>query len=145
MHAISLHLVHHAFEGTLMWWELNFNKLKPNRPLAIVAMHPQAKIFYLQPLWVGERLARKDFFLPCSGNTLSPTKDLTIVYILLDCSKCYLNQVWCWYLPLQWHLAHLILPRNAAHHVRAPRTNGQELPGYHTCTVKLTDKSAHII
>jgi hypothetical protein len=33
MHAISLHLVLHAFEGTLMWCELNFNKTKPNRPL----------------------------------------------------------------------------------------------------------------
>jgi hypothetical protein len=30
MHAISLHLVDHAFEGTWMWWELNFNALKPN-------------------------------------------------------------------------------------------------------------------
>jgi hypothetical protein len=26
MHAISLHLVLHAFEGTLMCWELNFKK-----------------------------------------------------------------------------------------------------------------------
>jgi hypothetical protein len=30
MHAISLHLVLHAFEGTLMWCELNFNSSKPN-------------------------------------------------------------------------------------------------------------------
>jgi hypothetical protein len=33
MHTINLHLVLYAFEETLMWWELNFNTLKPNRPL----------------------------------------------------------------------------------------------------------------
>jgi hypothetical protein len=32
MHAISLHLVLHAFKGILMWWKLNFNKLQANSP-----------------------------------------------------------------------------------------------------------------
>jgi hypothetical protein len=33
MHAISLHLILYAFEKTLIRWELNFNKFKPNTPL----------------------------------------------------------------------------------------------------------------
>jgi hypothetical protein len=32
MHSISLHLVLHAFATTLIRWELNFNKTKPNGP-----------------------------------------------------------------------------------------------------------------
>jgi hypothetical protein len=39
MHAISLHLVLHIFEGTLMWWELNFNK-NVTSPLVQVKHQP---------------------------------------------------------------------------------------------------------
>jgi hypothetical protein len=35
MHVISLHLILHIFEETLMWWELNFNAPKLNRALVL--------------------------------------------------------------------------------------------------------------
>jgi hypothetical protein len=38
MHAISLHLVLHAFAAILMWWELNFNMWKPNRTLVVTSI-----------------------------------------------------------------------------------------------------------